>query len=196
MANEADYTAQLQQLLPTGPAWTRDPDSVLTQVLASLAAEFARLDARAEQLLDELHPRTTLEMMTDWERVLGLPDACTPVLGTLAERRAAIIQKLASMGGQTPAFYIALAANLGFEIEIIEQDPDVATYAPLLDVSDGRWRLVWRVHVLTQTDFTSFRAGVSRAGERLRVGGALDVECVINRAAPAHTQVIFSYPEA
>lgn len=196
MADTDDYTRQLQQLLPHGPAWTRDPDAVLTRLLAALAAEFARLDARAHLLLDEVHLPTTWELLSDWERVMGLPDACTPVTGSIAERRAALIQKLATAGGQTPAFYVALAGNLGFEIEIIEQDPDVDAYAPFLDISGGRWRLVWRVNVLTETDYSAFRVGVSRVGERLVEGGALDLECVIRRAAPAHTQVIFSYPEA
>lgn len=189
------YTAQLQQLLPRGPIWTRDAGSTLTAVLAALAAEFARVDARAEALVVELDPARTYEMLTDWERVLGLPDGCTPVVGTISERRAAVIQKLTSLGGQTPAFYVALAAALGFEIEVFEFDPDVDDYYPGLDISDGRWRLAWRVNVLTQVDFTVFRAGQSAAGDRLSEGGALDLECVIKRAKPAHTLVVFTYPE-
>ncbi|NBB51512.1 DUF2313 domain-containing protein [Rhizobium sp. CRIBSB] len=190
------YTHQLQALLPGGPIWTRDPAARLTAVLAALAAEFARLDQRAEQLTVELDPRTTYEMLTDWERVLGLPDGCTPVTGTISERRAAVIQKLTSLGGQTPAFFVALAAALGFEVVIHEFDPDVDDYSPGLDITGGKWRHAWRMEVLTQTDFTSFRAGVSAAGDRLVEGGALDLECVIRRAKPAHSQVLFTYPEA
>jgi len=37
-----------------------------------------------------------------------------------------------------------------------------------------------------------FRVG-SRAGDLLRGWGALDVECLIRRAAPAHTFVLFAY---
>lgn len=194
MPDTAAYTAQLQQLLPTGPAWTRDPAATLTAVLAALAAEFARVDARADDLLAEIDPETTYELLEDWERVLGLPDGCTPVLGTISERRAALIQKLAGLGGQTPAFYVALAAALGFTVVIHEFDPDVDDYSPGLDITGGKWRLVWRVEVLDQTDFTLFRAGVSAAGDRLTEGGALDLECVIRRAKPAHTLVLFSYP--
>lgn len=190
------YTAQLQQLLPRGPIWTRDPDSTLTALLAAMAAEFARVDERAERLLVELDPARTYEMLGDWERVLGLPDGCTPVTGTITERRAAVVQKLTSMGGQTRAFYIAMAAHLGFEVEIHEFDPEVEDFAPGLGLTGDEYRLVWRVEVLTQTDFTTFRAGVSAAGDRLTEGGALDLECVIRRAKPAHTLVVFTYPEA
>lgn len=196
MRDVAAYTAQLQQLLPTGAAWSRDPSATLTAFLGALAAEFARVDARADDLLAEMAPRTTYELLEDWERVLGLPDGCTPVLGTLSERRAALVQKLTSLGGQTPAFYVALAASLGFEVLVHEFDPDVDDYSPGLDISGGKWRLVWRVEVLNQTDFTVFRAGDSAAGDRLVEGGALDLECVIRRAKPAHTQVVFTYPEA
>ena len=194
MRTAAAYTAQLQQLLPTGPAWSRDPAATLTALLAGLAAEFARVDGRVDDLLTEIDPRSTYDLLEDWERVLGLPDGCTPVSGTLSERRAALIQKLTSLGGQTPAFYVALAAALGFAIVIHEFDPAVDVYSPGLDISGGKWRLVWRVEVLTQTDFTVFRAGVSAAGDRLTEGGALDLECVIRRAKPAHTLVLFSYP--
>lgn len=194
MRDAAAYTAQLQQLLPTGPAWTRDPASTLTAVLAALAAGFARLDTRVDDLLAEIDPRSTYDMLEDWERVLGLPDGCSPVSGTLSKRRVALIQKLTSLGGQTPAYYEALAAALGFDVVIHEFDPAVDTYSPGLDITDGKWRLVWRMEILNQTDFTVFRAGVSAAGDRLVEGGALDLECVIRRAKPAHTLVLFTYP--
>lgn len=195
MRTAADYTVLLQQLLPPGRAWTRAPGAVLTRLLAAWAAEFARLDARADDLLAEVDPRQSYELLADWERVLGLPDGCSPVLGTVAERRAAVVQKLAVQGGQTRAFYVAMAAALGFEVVIHDLDPDVGDFAPGLDVSGGKWRLVWRVEVLTQVDYAVFRVGSGRVGDRLVEGGALDLECVIRRAAPAHTQVIFTYPE-
>lgn len=190
------WTGQLQSLLPTGAAWTRAPDATLTGVLAGLAAEFARLDTRALDLLDEADPRTTLELLDGWERVLGLPDGCTPYLGTLTERRLAVVQKLAGLGGQTPAFFVALAAFIGLPIVIHEFDPDVGTYIPGIDVSGGRWRLVWRIDVQVPSGRVRFRAGTSGAGDRLTEGGQLDLECIIRRAKPAHTLAIFTYPEA
>lgn len=45
-----DYLAQLQALLPSGPAWPRDVNADLTKLLMAEADELARIGARAEQL--------------------------------------------------------------------------------------------------------------------------------------------------
>lgn len=133
-------------------------------------------------------------MLADWERALGLPDDCTDLATTINARQAACWAKLAARAGQTPAFYVALAASLGFTVVIHEFDPDVDDYDSGPDISDGRWRYVWRVEVLDQVDFSVFRAGSSSAGDLLVQGGAADLECVIRKAAPAHTHVVFTYP--
>jgi len=61
-----DYLHQLQALLPSGPAWPRDRDAVLTQLLAAFAEEFARIDARTAQLIEEADPRATYDLLADW----------------------------------------------------------------------------------------------------------------------------------
>jgi len=191
------YLAQLQALLPTGPAWTREPDSVLTRLLLAEAAEFARIDERIDQFADETDPRTAYELLADWERVLGLPDPCTAAATTIAARQAACWRKLAYQAGQTPAFYIALAASIGFEIEIHEFDPDVDDWDGSLTglIGGGRYRYVWRVHVLNAGSLDYFRAG-DPVGMRLVEGDVgIDVECILQSARPAHTYIVFSYPE-
>ena len=193
MASQSEYTRQLQALLPPGRAWPREPTAQLTPLLGAWADEMARLDARALQLLEEADPRTALELLGDWERVLGLPDECTAAATTIPARQIAAYQKLAALGGQTPAFYVALAASIGYTVEILEFDPGVD--AGDFDTSGGRWRYVFTVHVLDIVDYSVFRAGRSGAGDRLIEGGALDLECVINRVKPAHTLALFTYPE-
>ncbi|MCW3835960.1 YmfQ family protein [Sphingomonas canadensis] len=193
----AAYCAQLAALLPGGPAWPREPGARLMALLRAWAEEFARLDERAADLIEEAFPDTTYEMLADWERVLGLPDPCSSAALTLSARRAECVRKLAYQAGQTPAFYIALAASIGFEVEIHEFDPDVDEFDASLTalIGGGAWRHVWRVHVLNAGNFTIFRAG-DPAGQRLVEGDtAIDLECIFGAAKPAHTHVIFSYPE-
>lgn len=192
------YVGQMQALLPTGAAWPRDPDATLTQLLAALAEEFARVDARVEQLVTEFDPRSAYELLDEWEAALGLPDACTAAATTVSARQAAIWRKLAFVGGQSRAFYIGLAAALGYAIEIHEFDPDVDDFDGSLTalIAGGRYRFVWRVHVLNAGDFTFFRMG-DEIGGRFREGDtSIDLECIITASRPAHTHVIFSYPEA
>lgn len=97
-----DYLAQLQALLPPGPAWSKDEDAPLTRLLTGLAQELARVDGRALQLAKEADPRTVAELFADWERVAGLPDDCAIAFGgdqTVAQRRAALLGRLAALGG-------------------------------------------------------------------------------------------------
>ena len=57
----ADYAAQLRSLLPRGPIWNAEPTGNLAQLLLALADEFSRIDGRADALLEEADPRTTLK---------------------------------------------------------------------------------------------------------------------------------------
>lgn len=111
-----DYRQNLQALLPHGPAWPRESNSVLTKLLTGLAQELARIDARSSELLSETDPRQTFEMLSEWERMAGLPDECwLPSSGSSVDyRRAALLMRLTGRGGQDAAYYIALAEALGY----------------------------------------------------------------------------------
>lgn len=188
-----DYLAQLQALLPPGAAWTREADAILTKLLTALADELARVDGRADDLVDQLDPRTSNEMLTDWETILGLPDVCADALSTIQERRAAAYATLTATGGASRLYFINLAAALGYEISITEYFRFTAgspTGAPL--TNDDDWRHTWRVN--GGTTFRSFTAG-SQAGEPIRAWGNALLECAIAMRKPAHTKTIFSYVE-
>jgi uncharacterized protein YmfQ (DUF2313 family) len=197
--SEADHAQVLRQLLPRGAAWEFAPDGTFALLLEALAAEFARVDLRALDLLDEADPRTALETLTDWERVAGLPDACTGQPDNVSERQFALLQKLTGIGGQSKADFIELAARIGYEIEIEEHRPFRMGSRLRERIGGDAWAHAWTVRVLPPDgtiDFSEtisvFRMG-SRMGERLRGFGAFDIECVIRRAAPAHTTVNFAY---
>jgi len=190
--SQAEYTAHLQALLPTGLAWPRGADADLTRLLEAMAAELARVDGRAADLRDEADPRTTYEMLYDWERIAGLPGACMAGLSqSVAERRDALVGKLSERGGQSRAYFIALAARLGYAITITEFQPFTAG-SPAGDIlSNGAWVFAWQVNAAANTTRT-FKAG-SGAGEILANWGNTLLECAINDDAPAHTIVQFAY---
>lgn len=187
------YTAQLQALLPRGRAWPRQPGAVLTRLLAGLAGALARTHNRALDLLDEADPRTTVELLADWERVAGLPDSCLPATGTVQERRDALVARLTARGGQSRRFFIDLAAALGFTVTITEFRPFRAGAAAAGDaLTNGDWVFTWRVEA-PATTVREFRAGSSAAGEPLRIWGNALLECALGRVKPAHTIVLFGY---
>ncbi len=197
MFDSIAYRDQLIQLLPRGLAFARDSASNLAQLLHGMAAEMARVDARLFGLIEEADPRTTLELLGDWERVAGLPDTCTGAPDTISERRLALVNKISERGGQSIAYFVGLARRLGYVISIAEFAELEAGFAAGDDCNGLDWCFAWRVDVwldddLMQFALAEFCAG-GDAGDLLAGFGALNLECLIGRAAPAHGELIFSY---
>lgn len=187
------YLRMLLSLLPSGLAWPKEQGTELYKAMDSFSQELERIDARSWDLIKETDPRTTFELISDWERVLGLPDECAGQAQTLQGRRNEILSKLTSSGSINRQFYIDLAASLGFEVTITEFRPFRAGLSVAGDaLTNGDWIYAWRVNA-PQNTIAYFRAGMSSAGEPLAVWGNDILECVIRKRAPAGTIVLFCY---
>lgn len=68
-----DYVQLLSALLPPGPAWSSDDVAI-----KGVAPSLFRAHQRGDDLMLELDPRTTTELIERWERCCGLPDECIP----------------------------------------------------------------------------------------------------------------------
>lgn len=209
-----DYAEALTKLLPTGQAWPRDSKSVIMRVVRGLAQVFGFVDGRAADLLErESDPRTTLEMLEDWERNWGLPDPCfTGIPQTIADRRRVLVFKMTLLGAQSRAFFIQVCAWLGYTAHIREWAPfmfgvsefgDTRTTRLTDDPTHYRWeigapemRFYWTVKV-DQMRLTWFRFGESQAGvdHWLEIGIGIEIDCLLNRWKPAHTQIVFDYSD-
>ncbi len=196
MSEATPYLSMLKSLLPRGQAWNRESPSILSATLTVMALAFQRVADRAHDLVEESDPRTTREMLEDWERNYGLPDACTGVATTLQERRQAVLQKKTSIGGQSKAYFIARAAALGYaDVTIREYRPFTCGRSRCGETLGGppTNRFIWTVHV-PGPRVTRFKTGGSRCGESLgKVARAVDLECVLQKLSPAHTRLIFFY---
>lgn len=194
MPTAAEYREQLKTLLPPGQAFPRDPGTTLHDLLDGMSIELARVDVRASVLPQEANPTTSAELLSDWERVAGLPDKCSGVLEeTLQGRRNALLSKLTSAGGQSAAYFTALAAKLGYDITIEQFRPFRAGRSVAGDaLTNGAWIFTWRVRA-PEVTVISFRAGRSAAGEALRAWGNDTLECKFNQLKPAHTILLFAY---
>lgn len=190
----ADYLGQLQALLPPGPAWPRDADAPLTRLLDALSVELARVDGQAWRLVEEADPRTTAELFLDWERIAGLPDACAEAFGgeqTMSQRRSALIGRLTTLGGQSPAYFIGVAAAIGYAITITEFSAHSVDHDVDHPLYDTAWNFAWQVNAALNT--VSEITVDSTVDDPLAAWGNALLECVITRLKPAHTHVLFSY---
>ncbi|MDB5802256.1 MAG: putative tail protein [Rhodocyclales bacterium] len=174
-------------------------DPTKPHLAAQLKAEGNSLDAALamlDQLLSEVDPRNALNLLPDYEAAAGLPDSCgSAVPTTLADRRNALVAKLFHEGSQSRAFYISLAAQLGYTVTIDEFKPFICGISRCGDRLNGGHdvRFVWRVNV-PSARATLFRCGASRCGDRLGAyARAEDLECKLEELKPAHTTVYVLY---
>lgn len=199
------YARMLRQLLPTGSAWEMEVGDVRYNMFLAMGRELARIEARAEDLLDEIDPRTSLELLPEWERAVGLPDEIvTSIPATVPERRIAIMQKLLARGGASRQYFIDIAAASGFNITITEYTASVArvgTFRVGQRLYGTAWAYTWLVTVSTSSPALAgwlgqsvfFRVGQGRVGERLRSWNGPVLEALFRLLKPAHTIVQFTY---
>lgn len=189
-----EYRQQLQALLPQGHAWSRAPDAILTCILDAGAVLLAGADFRSGQLAAELDPRTAVELLIDWERVVGLPD---PYFSedvstlTLIERQFDVHAKLTMIGGQSDAYFTSIAPRLGYEITIGEYTPHTVEKTVNTPIYGEDWAFVWSVK---SAEVTIIESTVGSAvSDPIRKWGNERLENWIRRYKPAHTYVIFKY---
>lgn len=185
--------AVARQLPPRGLAWPLLPGGVFQGFWSATADALATFHARAAQLTEvEAFPPTSIELLPDWETVLGLPDPCLGANPVTAARQAAVAARLAATGGQSVPYYIELATNLGASISVTEYAPwRWGVDAMWSAWRNASWAYVWLVTLDVPAAF-EFEWGVSACWEPFWQLANGPVQCEIQRLAPAHTQVNFT----
>ena len=204
------YKNLIAKLLPPGKAWAKVRENVL---LEGLAVELTRVEARAADCLKEIDPRQTVELLEDWESLLGIPDECTPEGQTVTQRQTQITQKLASVGGLSATYYEFIASQLGFDIRITDAHSfrvgRQRVGEPLTNgvYPDGVFRVGdrvgnelakagWRFYYIAEiplTELVRFRVGLSRVGDPLVSYSNTLLECTLKRLKPAHRNIFFKF---
>lgn len=186
-----DFVTAMQRLLPRGRVWPRETDSNLYRLLLGLAIAYEAQTGRSNYLLEDAFPQTTAELLTEWEATLGLPDPCLGPLPSIDQRRAGVVQKLTSLGGQSIAYFIDLAAKLGYTITITEFAPFTVGSAVDSPIYGEDWAYAWRINAPAETvELFTVTSGV---GDPLAAWGNELLECVMNELKPAHTILQFAY---
>lgn len=205
-----DYIPAMQALYPEGGAWPKhDRGSHFMQWIDGTSQIWGDVDAAADKLLvRESDPRTTMDLLADWERNFGLPDDCLAEPYSIAQRQAALVARMTMYGSQSRQFYQNLAIQLGQKIDIIEHSPFTCglsqcgdtrylteSGAPRWELGDPIMRFYWTIDI-RQPSLTWFRCGGgSECGKDpfLQFGLATDLNCIWYRLKPAHTQLAFQF---
>lgn len=214
--DRAAFVHAFLALLPTGEVWPRATGATLVRFVTGLMGVTARWAERAAtHLLAEAFPPTSLLLLPDWERVLGLPEPCLPVTNlTIPERQLLVREKLRRRPGrQDRTYFLERAAELGYDdVTITEYVPAQCAMtqcgAQVSSEADGKLlvqgagcgtpyiRFVWRITV-SGPRLTWFAVGAAggRAGQdpHLKIRRADDLECLLHKLKPAHTKLIFNY---
>ena len=184
----------LKRLLP--PVSYYFDDAAVDAELKAVAQALQMGADGAWNLLVQLDPSLTSELLGEWELDFGLPDMCSALAETDQERRLALVAKIMEMGGQTPAYFEAVARALGYtEPRVREFTPFVCKSACDSPVAGEGWLHVWSLQSKDAVRVTYFMCG-SACTEPLTNWSLIEpLQCVINRLKPAHTLCYFHFGE-
>lgn len=184
-------------LQPHGEAWSRDVRSNFARLWYALGFGLARAEERGANVIDEADPRTTAELLSEWEAALGLPDNCLPVPETEAQRRALITARSVGVISASPEYFVLLAESIGVAITVVEgsSTPSRVNETSIGDsLEDEQGDFVWTVFA-PQTQRTLARVDEARIGDSLETYGNELLECVLRQVTPAHTYIRFAYDD-
>ena len=188
MTSQAD---QLRLLLPPVSYDGSAPN--LSAAIEAEANALIQADVSADRVYSAIFPDSG-EGLSDWERVLALPDPCLiGVQQSVGQRVQAVVSKMQWRGGQSKAFFIALAKSLGYDITITTFRPARAGLARAGDpINGGDWSFTWRVNAPAVT-VSYARAGIAGAGDPLAAWGNKSLECRLRQMMPAESILLFGY---
>jgi uncharacterized protein YmfQ (DUF2313 family) len=199
-----DLLPQVIAMAPRGIIWGTYEASdgtgaapVMRKVWTAIAGWLADQYGAAFEAAAQTFPSAVTYSLDDWEAEYGLPDPCTSPASGLQGRINALRARFGAQGGASPAYFICLAARVGYDITITEPGDFICGLSECGGddtVVNGNGHHEWIVHVLSLGDIW-FYAGEGIAAET-PLGGfvaATDLECILRRVAPTHTTLIFDY---
>ncbi len=189
-------TAVLDELLalsPQGDAMPTTPDTTWAKMLAPLANEFSLVEALMLSFMVEINPLTAVNLLADYERVLG-PDPYGRDTGVLSiqQRQQLAYSRWTGKYGVRPADFIALAASFGETISIQQFQLTTAGAFAGDNLVSHPTQFAWLVQFPTPT-VTLPEASSAEAGALCGAFEPALAQPAIEGRAPAQTSPYFSY---
>ena len=127
---DEEHTATLIYNLPSGKVFAKKFDvlSNLYKFLFALAKSFNLCDNDLNRLFNELNPETATELITDWEKMVVIPDNQFTGTGTIEKRRRDVLAKMNAQGIQTTTDYTNYLTLLGYVVDYISNGNEASVY--------------------------------------------------------------------
>lgn len=162
---------------------------IIGKILMAFATELERFEDRVVALRREAIPGLSRELLSEWETDLGLPDSCSPLAGTEAERaQIAHAKYTGDYSGQSKQFFVDYAASLGALVTVTEYtgagsvfrvDVNRVDRMPVFGIDGAR---LWSVGARFRWIVTVYSLG----------DVSLEyLQCRFNQLKPAHTEIVW-----
>jgi len=140
-----EFARMLMRLWPPGKFRT-DPESNNYKLMLAIGDELSEVSQREIDLLEESDPRTTSELLPEWEEQYGLTDAS----GTDEERRARLQTRILSRYGFSarPVDYQRVMAPI---LDLDPADVEVIEITGVEAAAAGNARLIYQFYIYRNT---------------------------------------------
>ena len=197
---------QVLACAPRGPAWGTDeagdgkgasPEQL--KVWRGISAGFAGLYGWAWEVALQAFPTSVSIAIDDWERELALPDPCGNPPDGIDARRFAVRARLTAVGGASPGYFICLARAAGYEISIAEPTAFECSFSECNSAEETTSIDPETIWIVQPESYRQFEFEAGAGGGELGDGGSrlvaytdiTGLECLLRRAQPVHTTLVF-----
>ena len=180
--------------LPNGPVFEAKnvENTTLKNLLLGWAVELISDETVIKEVSKQHDIRQTVDLIEEWESMMGIPDDCFKADGTIEERRRDVIIKL-GIALLTEQDYIDLGKLFDIEVKIARLPPCLVF--PLLFpvpfcVEGKKARFTMIIELPAELDDCIFPVLFPVC---FRASTKTLIECLFRKLSPANVRVIFKY---
>jgi len=190
---------QMADSLQQGRAWDskNTEDSNLRKLINCLAVAHNQTQQRVEALDQEFRIDKTFDLIEEWEKSVGIPDACIDIYEDIVQRRADVIERLRKIPKVTLSDLQAYVDALFPEIQItlypgVDWEHSSFEYSfefYFISGIDLRFVLIVEIQLPISNNNFEYEWEIEFEG-----GVNTDiVECVLNQVIPSNVILLFTY---
>lgn len=188
--SQAEAARQLASVIPDGRAWQAKyiSGTGMYALTSACAAEFRQIQIQIEMLAQEFDIRLTDQLLPDWEKSTGLPEACIGQMASLTDRRNAVILRLRKIPFVTKADYENLALQLTGLSVTVTPGADIELFPLNFPIRLASGNSYFKLYVTFNNAIAGFPYSFSfnfvSTGDNI-------IRCVFEQIAPANVLIIF-----